>query len=52
MFEVFHREYKVMDEFPDIPFDFHTRYLEGKPLESFVRPLPTLVYSRKAARRP
>jgi len=47
MFEVFHAEYRVLEEFPDLPIDFHVRFLEGKPLESFLRPASALHYSRK-----
>ena len=37
----------IMEEFPDLLVDFHVRYLEGRPLETFVRPLPQLVYARE-----
>jgi hypothetical protein len=47
MFQVFHAEYQIMADFSEIPVDFHVRYLEGKPLESFIRPLPALVFSRE-----
>jgi hypothetical protein len=46
MFEVFHVEYRIMEEFPDLPVDFHVRFLEGKPLESFLRPMSNLTYSK------
>jgi hypothetical protein len=47
--QVFHAEYKVMDEFPDLAVDFHVWYLEGDSLEDLVSPLPPLVYSRETA---
>jgi hypothetical protein len=47
--QVFHAEYRIMDDFPELPVDFHVWYLEGKSLEDFVRQLPPLVYSRQPA---
>ena len=40
-------EITIMEEFPLLLVDFHIRYLEGRPLESFVHPLPTLTYLRE-----
>jgi hypothetical protein len=48
MFDVFQAEYRIMEEFPDLPVDFHVRYLEGKKPEDFMKPLPALAYSRQA----
>ena len=41
-------EFKVLDEFEDLSLNFHVVYLEGRDLESFVRPLPSLKYSKAA----
>ncbi|HWO73498.1 MAG TPA: hypothetical protein VNN21_08065 [Dehalococcoidia bacterium] len=46
MKKVFRAEDKVFDEFPETLIEFHVVYLEGRPLEDFVRPLPKLVFSR------
>lgn len=46
MTRVHHAEIRIMEEFPDILMDFHVRYLEGKPLEAFIDPLPALSYLR------
>jgi hypothetical protein len=39
-------EIRIMEEFTLLLADFHVRYLEGLPLESFVHPLPALSYLR------
>ena len=44
MHELFRREYEITDEFPDLDLHFHTRYLEGRPLNSFSRQAPPLLY--------
>jgi hypothetical protein len=46
MFDVFHAEYRIMEEFPDLPVDFHIHYLEGKDLSDFIKPLPVLAFSK------
>lgn len=34
-FRVHGAEICIMDEFPDLPIDFHIWYLEGRPIDSF-----------------
>jgi hypothetical protein len=45
--QVHYAEMEIMDQFPDLLLDFHVRYLEGRPLESFIRPISPLVYARE-----
>ena len=42
-------ESKIRVQFPDLEFDFHVVFLEGRPLSDFINPLPALVYSREKA---
>lgn len=37
--KVYEAEFQVLDEFRDLPIDFHVRYLEGRPLPSTSSPL-------------
>lgn len=46
---IFHHQYQVMREFPDLGADFHVVYMEGRPLEQFISPLPGLVFSRSTS---
>ena len=36
----------VVEEFPDLLIDFHVRYMQGRPIETFIRPLPPLLYRK------
>ena len=46
MKHVFSAQNVIHEEFPDILIDFHVRFLEGRPLDYFLDPLPELTYSR------
>jgi hypothetical protein len=48
---VFHAEFKIMEEFPQIPIEFHVWYLEGRPIESFVRN-PPLFFAKSGQNLP
>ena len=45
--QVHNAEFQIMDDFPELPVEFHVRYLEGRPLKSFISPLSALTFSRK-----
>jgi hypothetical protein len=47
MFDVFHAEDRIIEEFPDLPVDFHLRYLERRKLEDILGPLPPLAFSKQ-----
>jgi len=44
MSQVHHAEFRIMEEYPDLPVLFHVRYLEGKHLD--LDRLPPLSYSK------
>jgi hypothetical protein len=46
MVKVIRAEIPIMEEYPDLPVDFHVWFMDGKPIESFVGQLPPLVYAR------
>jgi hypothetical protein len=46
MFRVNRAARAIYEEFPDLPVDFHIWFLEGRPIDSFVRSLPQLRYSK------
>jgi hypothetical protein len=46
MFQVYDAQVSIMEDYPELPLDFHIRYLEGRPLESFVYPMPPLSFSK------
>lgn len=43
---VFRAEDQIMDEFPKLEVEFHIKYMEGRPLDHFIHPLPDLIFSR------
>jgi hypothetical protein len=43
---IFEKENQIILDFPELPTDFHIVFLEGRPLEDFVRKLPELAYVR------
>lgn len=43
---IFDVESRIMDQFLNLNFNFDVIYLEGRPVEDFVRPLPELVFTR------
>ena len=47
MSAVYRAEDHIILEFPDLPVDFHVRYLEGRTLSDLVHPLPPLAFSRQ-----
>ena len=47
MSRVFRAEFEIMKRFPLLPIDFHVWFLEGRPLEALVNPIPPLIYSRE-----
>ena len=49
MLQVIRAEIPIMEEFPDLPVDFHVWSMEGRPIESFVGQIPTLAYVRSAS---
>ena len=46
---VYEAEFAIMEQFPELPILFHVRWLEGKALDSFVRPPPSLTYSKQGS---
>lgn len=45
--QVHKAEYQILEEFPRIEIEFHIIYLEGRPLEDFIRSSAELVFSRE-----
>lgn len=46
MLEVIHAEIPIMEEFPDLPVEFHVWTLEGRPIEALIGELPPLAYAK------
>lgn len=44
---VFEAEDRIVQAFPRLDLDFHITYLEGRPLEAFFAPPPSLFFARE-----
>ena len=45
-FRVYDAQISIMEDYPGLQLDFHVRSLDGRPLESFVQPIPRLIFSK------